>query len=141
MSIKREIAELFNKQKKELETFVESKLTEKFTEYFSKFPKVVSVKINAGQIYNDNDYDTIVNSDCETIQINGCSFVEYDGGAESILESTNLNEDEHSQAADAAESIFNEFSDSVLIHIYGKYFGLKITRTEITIEETNINDY
>lgn len=141
-SFKTEINALHAKHKQELQNAIVNYLNTKFKEYFEKYPAVKSVKINASQYYNDNDYSYSVYKDSESIKINGYNFMDLDNeDDDECVENTGLTREQHDNLASEAADIFNQIHASILLHIYGNSFGLKIDHLGITLESSDIEAY
>lgn len=143
-NFKKELSALYAKQKQELQSAITTYLNTEFKDFFEKHPYVNSVKINAGQQYNDSDYDTIINDDSETIKVNGYSFCDLDGedwDDDEVIENIGMTHEQHENVAEIASAIFDQIADSVLIHVYGNSFGVKIDRIGITLEISDIESY
>jgi len=135
---------LYEKQKQELEIAITNFLSTQFKEFFEKNPSVNAVKISASQYYNDNDYSYSVYKDSENIKINGHSFIDLDGedwDDDECVENIGLTREQHETLASEASDIFDQIEDSILLHVYGNSFGLKIDRSGITLESSDIETY
>ena len=144
MTIKKQLNDLFAKHKKELEDTVSQYLLEAFKPYFEKYPKAESVKVSAYQSYNDNDYNQVVGNDSDNIAVNGHSYISLeneDFEDDEFVENIKMTREEHENAADDASAIFEDFPDDILLRVFGNEFGLKVTRTTITIESSDIENY
>lgn len=135
------IAKKLNKLKEDfeenLQNEIETFLMKEFIEngFFTKYPELKSLKINAYQHYNDSDYSTYVGTESESIAINGVAYNDLDESNDNkYLE----NEEEIS---DAASEIFSKIPDEIYTTAYGTDFGIKVTPTEIVIENSDIQEY
>jgi hypothetical protein len=140
-SFKSEINALYAKHKQELQDAIVNYLNTQFKEYFEKYPAVKSVKINAEQSYNDSDYSDTVYKDSESIKINGYNYMDLDNedwDDDECVENIGLTREQHDNLASEAADIFNQIHASILLHIYGNSFGLKIDHLGITLESSDI---
>ena len=143
-TFKSEINALYAKHKQELQDAIVNYLNTQFKGYFEKYPAVKSVKINAEQSYDDSNYSDYVYKDSESIKINGYSFIDLDNedwDDDECVENIGLTREKHENLASEASAIFNQINASILLHIYGNSFGLKIDRLGITLESSDIEVY
>lgn len=144
-TFKQELNALYAKHKKEIKDAVINYLNVQFAEFFEKNPNVKSVKINSSSYYNDNDYSDTVNKDSETIKINGYSFIDLDGedwdNDEEYIKNIGVTRDQHANIAESAATIFAAISDDILLHVYGNSFGLKVERSGISLQSSDIESY
>lgn len=143
-SFKNEINALYAKHKQELQTAISIYLNTSFKEFFETYPAVKSVKINASQSYNDSDYSDVVYNDSESIKINGYNYMdldEEDWEDDEMVENVGLTREQHEDIADKAAIIFSQINDSILLHVFGGDFGLKIDRLGMTLETSDIETY
>jgi hypothetical protein len=143
-SFKTEINALYAKQKKELQNAITNYLNTQFKEFFEKNPSANFVKINAQQSYDDNNYSDYVYKDSDSIQINAYTYMDIDNedwDDDECVENTGLTREQHANLASEASAIFDQIDDSILLTLYGNYFGLKIDRLGITLESSDIATY
>lgn len=143
-SFKNEINALYTKHKQELQTAISNYLNTGFKEFFETYPAVKSVKINVSQSYNDSDYSDVVYSDDQSIKINEYNCMDLDNEDwedDEMVEHIGLTREQHEDMADKAAIIFSQINDSILIHVYGSDFGLKIDPIGITLETSDIETY
>lgn len=146
MSFKKELNDLHEKHKKEIQDKIAEYLTTSFKAYFEQHPKVKSVKVNAYESYNDNDYDKVVASDPENIAVNEYrqEQVEYEeewDSDEEYIENIGMNREEYENATADASDIFANIESDIMLQVYGTYFGLRVTPKEIIIESSDIEAY
>lgn len=143
-SFRNEINALYTKHKQELQNVISNYLITNFKQFFETYPVVKSVKINASQSYNDSDYSDTVYSDSESIKINGYNYMDLDNEDwedDEMIENIGLTRDQHEDMADKAAIIFAQLDDSILLHVYGNDFGLKIDQSGISLETSDIETY
>lgn len=142
---KQELNALYAKHKKEIKDAVTNYLNIQFTEFFEKNPNLKSVKINASQEYNDSDYSDYIYNDGESIKINGYSYIDLDNedwdNDEEYIENIGMTREQHENIAESAATIFEAISDDILLHVYGNSFGLKVERSGISLESSDIESY
>jgi len=143
-TFRNEINALYAKHKQELKTAISNYLITRFIDFFETYPSVKSVKINASQSYNDSDYSDVVYSDSESIKINGYNYMDLDNEDwedDEMIENIGLTREQHEDMADKAATIFAQIDDAILLHVYGNDLGLKIDRSGISLETSDIEMY